>query len=107
MTTEHVLVERDDDLGIVTMNRPERRNALSEPHMRELVGTVEQLGADPDVRAIVITANGPVFSSGHDLKEMVANDLSAMHELLRLCATFMRKLQTVPVPVVAAVQGIA
>ena len=107
MATEHVLVERDDDLGLVTMNRPERRNALSEPHLRELVKTVEQLAADRDVRAIVIAANGPVFSSGHDLKEMIGNDLAAMYDLLGLCATFMRKLQIVPVPVVAAVQGIA
>ena len=107
MPTAHVLVERDGDLGVVTMNRPERRNALSEPHMRELVGTVEQLGADADVRAIVIAANGPAFSSGHDLGELAVNDLPATHELLGLCATFMRKLQTAPVPVVAAVQGIA
>jgi enoyl-CoA hydratase/carnithine racemase len=107
MTTEHVLAERDGDLGVVTMNRPERRNALSEAHLRELVAAVERLAADPDVRAIVIAATGPVFSSGHDLKEMIANDLTAMHGLLGLCATFMRTLQTVPVPVVAAVQGVA
>jgi enoyl-CoA hydratase/carnithine racemase len=107
MTTAHVLVERDDDLGIVTMNRPERRNALSEAHLRELVATVEALADTPDVRAIVIAANGPVFSAGHDMREMLDHDADAMKTLLGLCATFMRKLQTVPLPVVAAVQGVA
>ena len=107
MAPEHVLVDRDDDLGVVTMNRPDRRNALSEAHLRELVATVEALAGEPDVRAIVIAANGPVFSSGHDMREMIGRDAAAMEGLLGLCATFMRTLQTIPLPVVAAVQGVA
>ena len=107
MTWQHVLVAIDDDLGIVTMNRPERRNALSEAHLRELMVAVEQVSSDPAVRAIVVAANGPVFSSGHDLTDMVARDLAAMEALLGACATLMRTLQTLPQPVVAAVQGVA
>ena len=107
MATAHVLVERDDDLGIVTMNRPDRRNALSEAHLRELVDEVQALAADPGVRAIVIAANGVVFSSGHDMREMVERDQAAMEGLLGLCATLMRTLQSIPQPVVAAVQGVA
>ena len=107
MATAHVLVERDDDLGIVTMNRPDRRNALSEAHLRELVDVVGEQAADPAVRAIVIAANGPVFSSGHDMREMVERDQAAMEGLLGLCATLMRTLQSIPQPVVAAVQGVA
>src|SRR5688572_25950173 len=107
MPPVHVLVERDDDLGVVTMNRPERRNALSEAHLRELLAAVTAQADDAAVRAIVVAANGPVFSSGHDLADMVERDRVAMESLLGVCATFMRSLQTVPVPVVAAVQGVA
>src|SRR6476660_9531054 len=107
MPPEYVMVERDGDLGVVTMNRPDRRNALSEAHLRELDAAVGELAGDPAVRALVIAANGPVFSSGHDLRDMIDRDLAAMQCLLGLCTTFMRGLQTLPLPVVAAVQGVA
>jgi enoyl-CoA hydratase/carnithine racemase len=107
MIREHVLVAIDDDLGVVTMNRPDRRNALSEAHLRELIAAVEDVAARPAVRAIVIAANGPVFSSGHDLGDMIGRDLAAMECLLGTCALLMRTLQGAPQPVVAAVQGVA
>jgi enoyl-CoA hydratase/carnithine racemase len=107
MSWEHVLVAVDDDLGILTMNRPERRNALSEAHLRELVGAVGELADERAIRAIVIAANGPVFSSGHDIADMVERDLAGMESLLGACATLMRTLQAIPQPVVAAVQGVA
>lgn len=103
----HVCVEIDDDLGIVTMNRPERRNALSEEHLTELIAAVEQLAAEPAVRAVVVAANGPVFSSGHDLAEVAACDVAAAERLLGVCTALMRLLQSIPQPVVAAVQGVA
>ena len=107
MTRQHVLVAIDDDLGLVTMNRPDRRNALSEAHLRELIEAVEEVSATTAVRALVIAANGPVFSSGHDLADMVDRDLPAMERLLGTCATLMRTLQAVAQPVVVAVQGVA
>jgi enoyl-CoA hydratase/carnithine racemase len=107
MTFAHVLVDVDDDLGVVTMNRPERRNALSEAHLSELVAAVETLTAEPAVRAIVVAAHGPVFSSGHDIADMVEGDVAAMERLLDVCTTLMRTLQSIPQPVVAAVQGVA
>lgn len=107
MTAEHVLVEVDDDVGVVTMNRPERRNALSEAHLRELIAAVEHLAATPAVRAVVVAASGPAFSAGHDMADMVERDVAGMERLLRTCATLMRTLQSIPQPVVAAVQGVA
>jgi enoyl-CoA hydratase/carnithine racemase len=107
MTTAHVLVEVDGDLGVVTMNRPERRNALSEALLRQMIAAVERLSRDPAVRAVVVAANGPVFSSGHDMSDMVERDVAAMDRLLHTCATLMRGLQSIPQPVVAAVQGVA
>jgi len=103
----HVSVELDGDLAVVTMNRPERRNALSEAHLTELIAAVEQVSAEPAVRAVVVAANGPVFSSGHDLADVAEHDVPAMERLLGTCAMLMRRLQTIPQPVVAAVQGVA
>jgi enoyl-CoA hydratase/carnithine racemase len=107
MTTTHVLVEVDDDLGVVTMNRPDRRNALSEAHLRELIAAVEDLAGRPTVRALVIAASGPVFSAGHDLREIGDRDLAGVTRLLETCTALMRSLQETPKPVVAAVQGVA
>src|SRR5262245_24496796 len=107
MATAQVLVETDGDLGVVTMNRPERRNALSVSHLAELVEAVERIARDGTVRAIVIAANGPVFSAGHDLGELLECDVPAATRLLETCSRLMRTLQSIPQPVVAAVQGVA
>jgi enoyl-CoA hydratase/carnithine racemase len=103
----YVLTALEEDLGIVTMNRPDRRNALSETHLRELVDAVGAVAAEPDVRAIVVAASGPVFSAGHDLADVVDRDVPALERLLDTCALLMRTLRTIPMPVVAAVQGVA
>ena len=102
-----VLVSRDADLGIVTMNRPERRNALSEAHMLELTDALRTFGEREDVRAIVLAASGPVFSAGHDFADMVERGLDGMRKLFAVCADLMQTILRVPQPVVAQVQGIA
>jgi enoyl-CoA hydratase/carnithine racemase len=102
-----VLLDVDDDLGVVTLNRPERRNALSEALLGELLAAVERMGAEPAIRALVLAAKGPVFSSGHDITDMAERDEAAMRRLLEACTRLMRTLQALPVPVVAAVQGVA
>ena len=107
MRYEHILLSTHGGLGTVTMNRPERRNALSEAHMRELVDAFARLGNDEDVRAIILAANGPVFCAGHDFADMAERDLEAMRELLTVCTRLMRTMQRVPQPVVARVHGIA
>jgi enoyl-CoA hydratase/carnithine racemase len=107
MRYEHVLVATDADLVTITMNRPERRNALSEAHMRELIDAVQRAAADAETRAIVLAANGPVFSSGHDFADMVERDLDGMRRLLGTCVELMLALQHAPQPVVARVQGTA
>ena len=69
MGFEHVLVERSGEFATITMNRPQRRNALSLAHMRELIGAFGMVG-DSDALGIVLAGNGPVFSAGHDLAEV-------------------------------------
>jgi enoyl-CoA hydratase/carnithine racemase len=108
MRYEHLLVSRGDDgVATIVMNRPERRNALSEAHMRELIAAFHELGEAPDTRAVVIGANGPVFSAGHDFADMVERDLAGMRRLLAVCMELMRTIQQLPVPVVARVHALA
>src|SRR5438876_1872467 len=107
MRYEHILVGEDAGLAIVTMNRPERRNALSEAHMTELTRACRTLGEAGEARAIVLAAAGPVFSSGHDFADMVERDLDGMRRLLATCTELMLTIQCLPQPVVAKVQGLA
>jgi len=107
MRYEHVTVAGNDGLVTVTMNRPERRNALSEAHMRELIAALREASDEPDTRAIILAATGPVFSSGHDFADMVERDLDGMRRLLATCTELMVSVQRVPQPVVARVQGTA
>ena len=91
----------------VTLNRPEKRNALSLELMEELIGALRTLGANPDVRAIVIAGAGPVFSAGHDLGEMVGRDLAFYQQLFDVCTELMETIHQVPQPVIASVHGVA
>jgi enoyl-CoA hydratase/carnithine racemase len=106
MGYEHILVERSGDFATVTMNRPQRRNALSLAHMHELIGAFGDLGGS-DVLGIVLAGNGPVFCAGHDFADVVDADLSAVRALLHTCTELMTLIQSVPQPVVARVHGLA
>jgi enoyl-CoA hydratase/carnithine racemase len=106
MGFEHILVERSGDFATVMMNRPQRRNALSQDHMRELIQAFSELG-DSDVLGIVLAGNGPVFCSGHDFADVVDADLSEVRALLVTCTELMTLIQQVPQPVVARVHGLA
>jgi len=91
----------------VTLNRPEKRNALSRELMDELAVVLRKLGARPDVRAIVIEGAGGAFSAGHDLGEMVGRDLPFYQRLFESCTELMETIHRVPQPVIARVHGIA
>src|SRR5262249_54832697 len=107
MTSDQVLVEVGADLATVTLNRPGRRNALSEAMLRDLGQALARAAEAPGVRAVVLAAAGPVFSSGHDFDDMIERDLDGMRRLLGLCADVMLGIGRLPVPVVARVQGLA
>jgi enoyl-CoA hydratase/carnithine racemase len=106
MGFEHILVDRSGDFATITMNRPQRRNALSRAHMGELIAAFRDIG-DSDAVGIVLAGNGPVFSAGHDLAEVAEADLLAMRSLLGTCTELMTLMQQVPQPVVARVHGLA
>jgi enoyl-CoA hydratase/carnithine racemase len=106
MGSQMVLVERAGPFATITMNRPERRNALSLEHMRELTAALRQVG-DSDARGVILAGNGPVFSAGHDFADMVGADLVAMRELLWTCTELMTTMQRLRQPVIARVHGLA
>jgi enoyl-CoA hydratase/carnithine racemase len=91
----------------VTLDRPEKRNALSLDLMDELTGVLRRLGARPDARAIVVEGAGVAFSAGHDLSEMVGRDLPFYQRLFDSCTELMETIHRVPQPVIAKVHGIA
>ncbi|MGH7786419.1 MAG: enoyl-CoA hydratase [Candidatus Binatia bacterium] len=107
MSYEHILVEHDDGVATLTMNRPERRNALSEAHMGELIAALRELGSEPAVRAVILAANGPAFCAGHDLREMLGRDLTDYRRLFDRCVELMAAIQSIPQPVIAQVHAIA
>jgi enoyl-CoA hydratase/carnithine racemase len=103
----HLIVRREPPAATITLNRPEKRNALSLELMRELDATLRELGADPEVRAIVIAGAGPAFSAGHDLSEMIGRPESFYQELFGVCAELMETVHRVPQPVIAKVHAVA
>lgn len=107
MNFEHLLVAREGPISIVTLNRPQRRNALSLALMQELLACLEEIGGDATVRAVILTASGKVFCSGHDLSEMTGRTLTEYRRIFDRCSDLMMKIQAIPQPVIAEVQGIA
>jgi enoyl-CoA hydratase/carnithine racemase len=102
-----LLTSVDGQLGIITLNRPDRRNALSLELMLELIGALDHFARDADVRAIILASTGKVFSSGHDLTEMTGRTVADYRRIFDVCTELMMKIQSVPQPVIAQVQGIA
>jgi enoyl-CoA hydratase/carnithine racemase len=103
---EHLLVKRDGDTVRVTMNRPQRRNTLTEAHLRELLDVLEATGGT-DATGIVLAAEGPAFCAGHDFADVAARDLAGVRDLLQLCTKVMRTIESVPQVVIARVHAIA
>jgi len=99
--------EREGHLAVVTLNRPERRNALSLELMQELIRCLDEIGGDTKVRAVILAAGGKVFCSGHDLSEMTGRNISEYRRIFDVCTQLMEKIQSIPQPVIAQVQGIA
>ena len=107
MNFDNLLVTREEAVAVVTLNRPQRRNALSLALMLELIACLDEIGGDSRVRAIILGAAGKVFCSGHDLAEMTGRDLTAYRRIFDVCSQLMQKIQAIPQPVIAEVQGIA
>ena len=106
-------ITRDGGVAVVTLNRPQSRNSLSDAMLDALAAALAELRESAAVRAVVLTAAGPVFCAGHDLKEMTAARTQAdggrayFADVMRRCATVMQAIVALPQPVIAAAQGTA
>src|SRR6185312_15661168 len=102
-----VLVRAEGPAAYITLNRPDKRNALSLELLEELLGTLRRVSSEPDVRVIVLEGAGPAFSAGHDLGEMVGRELAFYQQLFDVCTEVMETIHRLPQPVIARVHGIA
>ena len=104
-----VLFEREGPVGWLTLNRPEKRNALSLDVMVELSKKLDKIAGDPETRVLVLRGNGSIFSAGHDIKEMASHnkDLHYLRNVFTTCNQIMLRLQQMPQPVMAQVHGVA
>jgi enoyl-CoA hydratase/carnithine racemase len=108
-----LLRETIGNIAVLTLNRPDARNALSERMIAELHGALKDIHDDKAVRAVVIAAKGPAFSAGHDLKELTTRRSDAdrgrayFAGMMNACSAMMQAVVHLPKPVVAAVQGVA
>jgi enoyl-CoA hydratase/carnithine racemase len=106
-TYEHIVFELDGEIARITMNRPEKRNALSLAHMQELTSCLKAVGESREASLVVLAGNGPAFCAGHDLSEMIGRDPEFYRHLFDVCCELMETVQAIPQPVIAKVHGVA
>ena len=106
-TYEHIVFEVDGEIARITMNRPEKRNALSLAHMQELTSCLKAIGESREASIVVLASNGPAFCAGHDLSEMIGRDPDFYRNLFDVCCELMETVQAIPQPVIAKVHGVA
>ncbi|HUB80954.1 MAG TPA: enoyl-CoA hydratase [Bryobacteraceae bacterium] len=106
-TIENAVITREGTVAVLTLNRPERRNALSLALMRELIDALDSIAQDGETRAVILAAAGKVFCAGHDISEMAGRNINEYREIFDVCSRLMLKIQAIPQPVIAEVQGVA
>lgn len=106
---ESVLFEQDGPVGWITLNNPEKRNALSLEMMSEVLLKLGEAGRNTHLSVLVIRGNGPVFSAGHDIKEMESHsrDHLYLRRIFTTCNAMMLALHELSQPVIAQVHGVA
>ncbi len=107
MAESALRVERTAPVAILTLSNPRRRNSLSLELMSSMISAVREIGSDSSTRAVILRAEGPVFSAGHDLREMTGGDLRHYRRVFDVCTELMSAIQSIPQPVIAEVDGIA
>lgn len=106
MDSQHLRVECADRTARITLTNPQRRNALSEPVLRDLLAALDQV-AVTGATGLVLAAEGPVFSAGHDLADVAARDVVGVRALLDRCQVVMERMHSMPQVVIARVHALA
>ncbi len=107
MTEPLVIYELEDHVATLTLNNPTRRHALSSEMLAALKDRLGSIGQDSSIKVVVLKSEGPVFSSGHDLREMVGSDEESYTCIFAECTEVMEAIRLLPQPVIAQVQGLA
>ncbi len=109
MAYQHILYEYEEKEGVgsLTLNRPGARNALSLHMLEELCSCLEEVAGKGDAKVIILKGAGTAFCSGHDLKEILGNELNHIRHLFHTCGNLMMLIHAIPQPVIAQVHGIA
>lgn len=102
---DEILLKQDGPVTRIVLNRPRHRNPLSLRMMGEVIEALSVV--DAESRVVVISAEGPAFSAGHDLAEMVGADIGLLTQLFETCTEMMEAVQAIPQPVIARVHGVA
>ena len=106
VTYQHLLVKHEGPISTITLNRPEKRNALALEVMLEVTAAFREVGAS-EARGVILAANGPVFSSGHNFGDMKGASLADARRLFQACTEMMDSVQAIPQPVCAKVHALA
>jgi enoyl-CoA hydratase/carnithine racemase len=106
-TYRNLVVTEANRIAVVSMNRPEKRNALSLEHMNELIDCFNAIGQNREIAVVILRGNGPAFCSGHDLNEMIGRDLDYYRHEFDVCTVLMETIQRIPQPVIAQVHAVA
>ncbi len=107
MEYKNILLEKEEKIAVVTINRPETLNALNTETLKELELAIDEIAKDEQIQAVIITGQGKAFVAGADISEMKDLDVMAARKFGNLGNKVFRKLETLEIPVIAAVNGFA
>ncbi len=107
LNLQNLVVQREGDVAVIALNRPEKRNALSLQMMRELDDALAEIGRDAEMRVVILRGEGAAFSAGHDLRELVDRDVDSYQTIFEACVALMARIVATPQPVIAEVAKIA
>ena len=107
MALEEVLYTTKGPLAVLTLNRPEKINALSQRMIGEIMTVLRDVSEDESIKVVIIRAAGKHFCAGHYLKEMVGRGVKDYKFIFDQCTRMMQMIHNIPQPVIAQVQGIA
>ncbi|UCG80996.1 MAG: enoyl-CoA hydratase [Desulfobacterales bacterium] len=107
MSYDCLKFDMEDGIGSITLNRPEKRNALSLELLKELNALLTSISGNSDVRVVIIKGEGKVFCAGHDISQLVNHEMTFYREIFDICWEVMEKIQRLPQPVIAQVHGVA
>ena len=107
MTDNTIIQTRNEGIAVLTLNNPDRRNVLSLEVLGELQDALDSISQDRDIRVVIIKSLGPVFSSGHDLRQLINGSVESQELLFSACTRVMTSIRKLPQPVIAQIKGLA